>query len=422
MDAWLRRPASWSSTTTPCGAATAHQSPTTWAAVPVRGCRTPRGSPAPPAQISGPVSICKDTAPAEHVQMLRARPSAYQTSGGRTPGLPPRGVRPRLAPAFEQRRSRPDLRPPTRPLSLDLWHFIAESPVWSWRRGTRGADGATPPPSRATRPRGSTLGSTRRVAGTTSEDLRSEGYTDRGRARTRRGPGGLLRGFLSALGPRGCHPLGNRLLLFGRHRSALPRRLGVGRGLRDWGGRSRRPPRGGAPSRGLRRSGGPEHLVDVVQRLDFRLQALDLTLAVGDCLCYNTHKFSQGCIVRRSTRSRLRPSVFQWVPILAQREFGGQTEPAQSTLPFPTTRSSSVACGGAGRTERASVLRPTSTGGSPCPPPNPSRVGVVPATATAASLTSCSYGLTPAGDRPRSRYGSPRPHLVQEGIANVLVR
>ena len=81
---------------------------------------------------------------------------------------------------------------------------------------------------------------------------------------------------------------------------------------------------------------------------------------------------------------------------------------------------SSVGCGGAGRTERASVLRPTSTGGSPCPPPNPSRVGVVPA--TAASLTSCSYGLTHAGDRPRSRYGSPRPHLVQEGIANVLVR
>ena len=77
--------------------------------------------------------------------------------------------------------------------------------------------------------------------------------------------------------------------------------------------------------------------------------------------------FPRGCIVRRSTRSRLRPSVFQWVPILAQREFGGQTEPAQSTLPFPTTRSSSVTCGGAGRTERASVLRPISTGGSPCP-------------------------------------------------------
>ena len=37
----------------------------------------------------------------------------------------------------------------------------------------------------------STLGSTRRVAGTTSEDLRSEGYTDRGRgtysSRPRRG-------------------------------------------------------------------------------------------------------------------------------------------------------------------------------------------------------------------------------------------
>ena len=64
--------------------------------------------------------------------------------------------------------------------------------------------------------------------------------------------GGLLRGFLSALGPIGCHPLGHRLLLFGRHRTALPRRRGVGRGLRDRGGRSRRQPRGGAPSRGLR--------------------------------------------------------------------------------------------------------------------------------------------------------------------------
>ena len=107
-------------------------------------------------------------------------------------------------------------------------------------------------------------------------------------ARTRRRDGGgLLRGFLSALGPIGGHPLGHRILLFGRHRTALPRRLGVGRGLRDRGGRSRRPPRGGAPSHGLRRrGGGPEDLVDVVQRLDLRLQALDLTLPVGDCLCY----------------------------------------------------------------------------------------------------------------------------------------
>ena len=62
------------------------------------------------------------------------------------------------------------------------------------------------PPSRATRPRGSTLGSTRRVAGTTSEDLRSEGYTDRGRARTRRGPGGLLRGFLFCDRPKRLSP------------------------------------------------------------------------------------------------------------------------------------------------------------------------------------------------------------------------
>ena len=66
----------------------------------------------------------------------------------------------------------------------------------------------------------------------------------------------------------------------------------VGASSSAW--RRTRSPRPGWPSRGLRRSGGHEHFVDVVQRLDFRLQALDLTLAVGDCLCYNTHKFSQG--------------------------------------------------------------------------------------------------------------------------------
>ena len=72
-------------------------------------------------------------------------------------------------------------------------------PPGSWRRGSGtwfdaiagllrrpgGAGGgrtARPPPRRGPRGRaGSTLGSTRRVAGTTSEDLRSEGYTDRGR-------------------------------------------------------------------------------------------------------------------------------------------------------------------------------------------------------------------------------------------------
>ena len=93
--------------------------------------------------------------------------------------------------------------------------------------------------------------------------------------RTRRGAGGgLLRGFLPALGPIDGHPLGHRLPVFGRHRTALPHRPGVGRGLRDRGGRSRRPPRGGAPSRGLRRrrGRGPEVLVDLVQRLDLRLR------------------------------------------------------------------------------------------------------------------------------------------------------
>ncbi len=74
-----------------------------------------------------------------------------------------------------------------------------------------------------------------------------------------RGPGGLRRGFLSALGPIGSQPLRNRLLFFGRHRTALPRRLGVGRGLRDCGDRSRGPPRGGAPllvSVSIRDAGG----------------------------------------------------------------------------------------------------------------------------------------------------------------------
>ena len=85
----------------------------------------------------------------------------------------------------------------------------------------------------------------------------------------------------------------------------LPRRCGVGRGLRYRGGDSRRPLRGGAPSRGLRRGRGPKDLVDVVQRLDLRLQALDFTLPVGDCLCYDTHELPRGCILRRSTRSGL---------------------------------------------------------------------------------------------------------------------
>ena len=42
----------------------------------------------------------------------------------------------------------------------------------------------------------------------------------------------FLRSALSALGPIDGHPLGHRLLLFGRHRTALPRRLGGGRGPR----------------------------------------------------------------------------------------------------------------------------------------------------------------------------------------------
>ena len=58
---------------------------------------------------------------------------------------------------------------------------ILEGLGWS-RGGRRSGGGRRVRPPRGPRGRaGSTLGSTRRVAGTTSEDLRSEGYTDRGR-------------------------------------------------------------------------------------------------------------------------------------------------------------------------------------------------------------------------------------------------
>ena len=56
----------------------------------------------------------------------------------------------------------------------------ATTPPGAAEFGARGGRRVRPP--RGPRGRaGSTLGSTRRVAGTTSEDLRSEGYTDRGR-------------------------------------------------------------------------------------------------------------------------------------------------------------------------------------------------------------------------------------------------
>ena len=119
----------------------------------------------------------------------------------------------------------------------------------------------------------------------------------------------------------------------------FPRRCGVGRGLRDRGGRAAAGRR--AEERraaGFRRSGGPEDLVDVVQRLDFRLQALDLTLPGGDCLCYNTHGFFfRGCIVNRSTRPA-RPSAVHGCGFLAQRGLAGQTEP----VPLPTLAGSGV--------------------------------------------------------------------------------
>ena len=62
-----------------------------------------------------------------------------------------------------------------------------------------------------------------------------------------------------------------------------------------------------------------------------RLQALDLTLPGGDCLCYNTHGLFSGTVsstARRDRRGRARP----WVRILAQRGLAGQTEPVPLRL------------------------------------------------------------------------------------------
>ena len=47
----------------------------------------------------------------------------------------------------------------------------------------------------------------------------------------------------------------------------------------------------------------PRILSTSFNALDLRLQALDFTLPVGDCLCYNTHELPRGCILCRSTRS-----------------------------------------------------------------------------------------------------------------------
>ena len=57
----------------------------------------------------------------------------------------PRGVsRPRWAPAFEQRRSRPGCVPPRGPFSLGLWHFIAGSPSGAGDAELAGAEARRP--------------------------------------------------------------------------------------------------------------------------------------------------------------------------------------------------------------------------------------------------------------------------------------
>ena len=285
-------------------------------------------------------------------------------------------------------------------------------------------------PGRRVRPRrgprgraGATLGSPPRVAGTTSEDLRSEGYTDRGRGtysprprratsrlsfcarpkrlssarkppsslrpssvgasssawrRTRsprpgwpqppaaaRRSGGWLRrsGGLQHLAVVQCLDLrlqGSISLAafflrsaqeavirsddrrFSSLRPCIGRRflvgVGVGRsGLRDRAFRSRRPPRGGfaeplaSPER---RSASVQHLVDVVQCLVIASacrRSISLSRS-AIAFAMTLIGFFPGGVYRPSLDAfwGSGPSAFQWVRILAQREFSGQTEPASA--------------------------------------------------------------------------------------------
>ena len=63
---------------------------------------------------------------------------AAPTRRGRTPGLPPRGVRPRLAPAFEQRRSRPDCVRQRGPFRSTCGTSLRKAPSGAGDGGTRG--------------------------------------------------------------------------------------------------------------------------------------------------------------------------------------------------------------------------------------------------------------------------------------------
>ena len=73
------------------------------------------------------------------------------TRRGRTPGLPPRGVRPRLAPAFEQRRSRPDCVRQRGPFRSTCGTSLRKARLELETRNSRGRTAHLPP---APRPRG----------------------------------------------------------------------------------------------------------------------------------------------------------------------------------------------------------------------------------------------------------------------------
>ena len=119
---------------------------------------------------------------------------------------------------------------------------------------------------------------------------------------------GLRRGLLSARGPRGFHPLGHRLLLFGRHRTALPRRCGVGRGLRNRGGRSRRPRAEERRAAGFAGAEAPRILSTSFNALISACRRSISLWRSAIAFAITLMVFFRGCIVNRSTRPA-RPSA-----------------------------------------------------------------------------------------------------------------
>ena len=203
-----------------------------------------------------------------------------------------------------------------------------------------------------------------------------------------RGGSGLLRGFLSARGPRGLSCRTPPPSGFGRHRTALPRRCGVGRRLRD-----RTWPQSGRREEERRPRASPERSPeDLVGRsTPCRLQALDLTLPVGDCLCYNTHGFfSAAARSSAVTISAVARSLDRSLPRFGRGPRRSSAMPRSRAAAASTTRP--ARCPRRGRAPRSGG-RPSPRAPRPCPRPTP----------TAAPMAAVARGSARSGPRGSGR-------------------